>query len=186
VADYITKIPRKFILESGDIVTLKITDVEEKLAKDVIFRLWVPDVEAIYKYLIEKQGFEHVILAIPKGERYSLRKALNDVWELHLRLYNDGFIDAEVEVRREYFEHFNKRLNVVYEPFEFYEGLYDKLYVFYTPAREWIVKILDNFHIKLRKPNTLTPWKPIVMDIGMISAGLLICVLTKLTREDKE
>jgi len=139
---YVTMIPRKFILESGDTVTLKAIDVEEKLVKDTIFKLWVPDVEAICKYLIEKQGFEHVASTIPKGERYSLRKALGDVWELHLRLYDNGFIDAEVEVRREYLEHLNKRLNVVYEAFEFYRGLYDKLHIFYVSAGEWIVKII--------------------------------------------
>lgn len=177
---YVTMIPRKFILESGDTVTLKAIDVEEKLVKDTIFKLWVPDVEAICKYLIEKQGFEHVAPTIPKGERYSLRKALSDVWELHLRLYDNGFIDAEVEVRREYLKHLNKRLNVVYEAFEFYRGLYDKLHIFYAPAREWIVKIIDHFHVKLREPDTLTPWKPIV--IGIVVAGILSYALLKLTR----
>ena len=47
-----------------------------------------------------------------------MRNVLSDVWELHLRLYSDGFIEAEVEVRREYLEHLApRRLNVVYEAF---------------------------------------------------------------------
>ena len=64
---YVTMIPRKFILESGNTVTLRAIDVEEKLVEDTVFRLWVPDVEAVYKHLVEKQGFENAVPAIPKG-----------------------------------------------------------------------------------------------------------------------
>ena len=105
------------------------------------------------------------------------------MWELHLRLYDDGFIDAEIEVRREYLEHLNRRLNVVYEAFEFYRDLYGKLHVLYVPSGEWIVKIIDHFHIKLREPDTLTPWKPIV--IGIVVAGLFSYALLNLTRGGK-
>ncbi len=48
---YITVIPRRFILESGDVVTFTARDVEEKLVKNILFKLWVPDIEAVYKYL---------------------------------------------------------------------------------------------------------------------------------------
>ena len=47
-----------------------------------------------------------------------------------MRLYSDGFIDAEVEVRREYMEHLApRRLNVVYEAFEYYRDVCDKLHL---------------------------------------------------------
>ena len=48
---YTTAIPRKFILDSGEVVILTARDVEEKLVRDILFRLWVPDIEAVYKYL---------------------------------------------------------------------------------------------------------------------------------------
>ena len=114
---YVTMIPRRLTLESGNTVTLTALDVEEKLVKDTVFRLWVPDVEKVYRHLVEKHGFETAAPSIPKGERYSLRKVLSDIWELHVRLYDDGFIDAEVEVRRELIGHLFRRLNVVYEAF---------------------------------------------------------------------
>jgi len=33
-------------------------DVEEKLVKDTPFKLWVPDIEAVYSHLTSVQGFE--------------------------------------------------------------------------------------------------------------------------------
>jgi len=55
---YVTMIPRKFTLESGNTVTLTATDIEERLVKDTVFRLWVPDIERVYRHLIKKHGFE--------------------------------------------------------------------------------------------------------------------------------
>jgi len=178
---YMTVVPRKFVLESGDVIMLTARDVEEKLVKDTLFRLWVPDIEAVYKHLVNMQGFEPATLSISKGERYSLRKVLSDVWELHMRLYNDGFIDAEVEVRREYIEHLTpRRLNIVYEAFEHYRGVYDKLHIWYVPAHKWITQIIDHLNVKLREPDTLTPWRPIVL--GIVTAGLFAYALSKLAK----
>jgi len=178
---YITVIPRRFILESGDIVVLTAVDVEEKLVRDTVFRLWVPDIEWVYRYLLEKQCFEAAAPSVSKGERYSLRRALSDVWELHVRLYDDGFIDSEVEVRREFMEHLTpRRLNVVYDAFEFYRDAYNSLHIWYAPAREWVTNVIDHFHVKLREPDTLTPWKPIVL--GIAAAGLFTYALLKLRR----
>jgi len=182
---YTTVIPRKFVLDSGEVVTLTARDVEERLVKDILFRLWVPDIETVYEYLVEAQGFEAATPSVYKGERYSLRKVLSDVWELHVRLYDDGFIDAEVEVRREYFEHLTpRRLNVVYEAFEYYRGVYDKLHIWYVPARRWIVRIIDHLNVKLREPDTLTPWKPIVL--GIVAAGLFAYALSRLTKGGRQ
>jgi len=99
-----------------------------------------------------------------------------------VRLYDDGFIDAEVEVRREYVEHLTtpRRLNVVYEAYEYYRGVYDRLHIWYVPKRRWVVKIFDHFHVKLREPNTLTPWKPVVL--GIIVAGLFVYASSKLAK----
>ncbi len=183
---YITFIPKRFVLASGKVVELKAIDVEKGLVEKTLFRLWVPNIDDLYRYLIELQGFESAIPSFPRGERYSLRKVLGDVWELHLRLYSDGFIDAEIEIRREYLEHIaqSKRINVVYEPYEFYREFYDKLHVFYVPENDWIVRIEENFQIKLREPSTLTPWKPIV--VGAVFVGLLTYALYRLARGSEQ
>ncbi len=185
MSSYITVIPRRFILESGDVVVLTARNVEEKLVKNTVFRLWVPDIEAVYSYLINVQSFETATPSTYKGEKYSLRKILSDVWELHLRLYSDGFIDAEVEVRREYLEHLTpRRLNVVYEAFEYYRGVYDKLHLWYAPAGKWVIKVIDHLNIKLREPDTLTPWKPIVL--GIVVAGLFAYALSRLAKGGRQ
>lgn len=182
IGDYVTLVPRTFVLGSGKEVTLAARDVEERLTKETLFRLWVPDVEAVRKYLVEEQGFEAAVPSVPKGERYSLRKPLSDEWELHVRLYGDGFADAEVEVRREYFEHLARRLNVVYEAFEYYRGAYDRLHVWYAPEREWVVGVRDHFEVRLRRPDSLTPWAPVVL--GIVAAALAVTsyALSRLSR----
>jgi len=102
-----------------------------------------------------------------------------------VRLYDDGFIDAEIEVRREYMECLApRRLNVVYEAFEFYREVYNRLHIWYAPKREWITSIIDHFHVKLRELNTLTPWKPIVL--GMAVAGLSAYALSSLVKGDEQ
>jgi len=156
-------------------------DVEEKLVKNTVFRLWVPDIETACSYLVEVQSFEVAAPSIHKGERYSLRKVLSDIWELHLRLYSNGFIDAEVEVRRECLEHLTpRRLNVVYEAFEYYRGVYDKLHLWYVPTGKWVIKVIDHLSVKLREPDALTPWKPIV--IGIVATGLFAYALSRLAK----
>ena len=178
---YVTVVPRRFILESGNLVSLTANDIEEKLVKDTIFRLWVPDIENVYRHLVERQGFEIASPSIPRGEKYSLRRVLSNAWELHVRLYDDGFIDAEIEVRREFMEHLTpRRLNVVYEAFEFYREAYDRLHIWYAPTREWITRVIDHFHVKLREPDTLTPWKPVVL--GVVVAGLFMYALSRLVK----
>ncbi len=187
--DYITLIPRKFVLDSGEIVTLTAYDVEEKLTKETLFRLWIPRlyVEDLYKHFI-KEGFEKATPAWPKGEKYSLRKVLSDIWELHVRIYETGFIDAEVEVRREFIEHLttSRRINVIYEIFKFYRDVYDKLHVLYVPKRKWIVKVIDHFHVRLREPDSLTPWTPLVV-LGIVAIGIgAAMALSKLTKGEGE
>jgi len=181
VGVYATVIPRRFILEDGTEATLTARDVEERLTRETLFLLWVPCIDTVYSHLV-RQGFEKAVPAKSKGEKYSLRKPLDNTWELHLRLYREGYIEAEVEVRREYLEHLTagKRLNVVYEAYEYYREAYNKLHIKYTPADKWITKILDHLNVKLRPPNTLTPWKPIAL--GIIAAGLFTYALHRLEK----
>mgnify|MGYP000282918352 CR=1 FL=1 len=181
MGSYVTVIPRRFVLETGDVVVLTARDVEEKLVRDTLFRLWVPDIEAVYRYLTSVQGFEIATPSAHKDEKYSLRKVLSDVWELHLRLYSDGFIDAEVGVRREYIGNLApRRLNVVYEAFEYYRSVYNELHLWYVPAGKWIIKVIDHLNVKLREPDTLTPWKPIVL--GIVVTGLFVYALSRLAK----
>ena len=118
-----TYIPRRFVLDDGEEVVLKAIDVENMPKMGPMFKLYVPwdTVDKVHSHLINL-GFEPAYPSVSKGEKYTVRKKLYSPWELHLRVYGDGFIEAEVEVQREYLQHLgDKRIYVVYEAFEYYQ-----------------------------------------------------------------
>lgn len=179
---YETYIPRKFILDDGKVIQLTTKEIKEKLTKETLFQLYVPPehTEEIYKTL-KLQGFTKPELYLPKGEKYSLAKELYKPWELHIRIYENGFIESEIEISREYIQHLgNYRINVVYEAFNYYKETYNMLHIFYKPQRKWIIKIEDNFHVKIAPPKLLIPWKPIVAGIAIITTiGFITHTLSK-------
>lgn len=182
---YESYVPRRFVLDSGEVVTLPAEVVEDSLVKEPLFLLWVPSrlIEVLHAHLL-KMGFEEAFPSLPKGEVHSVRRLLEDPWELHLRIYADGFIESEVEVRREFVEHLgDRRMYVVYEAFEFYRDLYDTFHVYYRPSGKWVVKVLENFRVRVRPPQSLTPWKPVVAGVAALATvGLLIYALNRFSR----
>ncbi len=185
LTSYETYIPRRFILEDGKVISLTADIIKNTLTKKPIFLLYVPNtkIDALYSYL-KDIGFENAVLSTPKGEKYSIRLVLDYPWELHIRLYSDGFIESEVEVQREYFEHLGeRRLFVAYEAFEFFRGFYDRFHLFYKKEEKWVIKVLDNFRVRLNPPKSLTPWKPVVTGIVTLSVvGLLVYALKRLSK----
>jgi len=172
---YETLIPRKFVLDSGELVCLNANDVTS--TNTPLFLLYTPEKPKIlYRYLKAK-GFEDAKPSKYKRELFSVRKPIDKVWELHIRIYRNGFLEGEVEVRREYLEHLSKRRSfVVYEIYEWTKDLCSDLYIFYKPRRRWIVRIIDNFVVRLDPPSVLTPWKPIAVGVS----ALLLTILRKL------
>jgi len=183
LSEYTTYLPGHFKLRSGDEVLL----TPEELRKNP-FRLWIPEeyVEEVAETLLKKK-FEEAKLSISKGELYSLRKKIDPPWEIHVRIFRDGLIESEVEVQREYLEHLGrKKVPVVYEVFEYYEDVYDKLHIIYLPRRDWIVEIENHYEVKISPPSTLTKWEPIVVTVlAMGIVGVLLYALSKLS-EGKE
>lgn len=49
-----------------------------------------------------------------------------------------------------------QRLYVVYELFHFYSSTYDKLHII---SQRVGVSVVDNFHVRVRPPRVLTPWR---------------------------
>jgi len=67
--------------------------------------IWTPYLDRAKEVLI-KEGFRDTPLQIWKPEQvFGLVKPLDDVYEIHVRGYQDGTLDAEIEVPREYLEH---------------------------------------------------------------------------------
>ncbi|MGC9175355.1 MAG: hypothetical protein ACP5GO_05870 [Thermoprotei archaeon] len=141
------KLPSKYVLTEGNL------------------RLFVPKgkIEDVVRAL-NHSGFENVSLEFYKGEKYSLSLKLHNIWELHVRIYEDGFMDAHFEVSREYFEHLQyESVPAIYEVYTYYMSMYSKLHIFDNKAKKWIKEVKNYYFIKLRPPASLTEWKPIVI-----------------------
>ncbi len=181
-AGYETLVPSRFVLDDGRVMALSAKVAEEALSRETCFLLYVPpnNIDDVYSHL-KREGFEDVTLSICKGEKYSVRLPLTHPWELHIRLYDNGFIESEVEIQREYLEHLERRrINVVYEPFQWYNDIYDRLHIFYRPERRWVIGVREHLRVKLNPPQELTPWVYAVA--GAVVIGLLTYCLYKLER----
>lgn len=128
------------------------------------------DVLKKVKYALELEGFKYTPLQIWKKEQvFGLVKKIDNVWEMHVRGFRDGRLESEVEICRDYLEHLNDKYR--------------------KPISAPLCKILDKYNIpyqvigennnqktnSLKKPDTLTPWRPILATIFVILfLGLVI------------
>jgi hypothetical protein len=92
------------------------------------------------------------------GQVFGLVKPLDDVYEVHVRGYQDGTLDAEIDVSREYLEH------LIYGSYPYDHYLMEILKRHNIPHKE--VKPIESAQ-KPPKPATLTPWKPLLL-IGAV------------------
>ena len=116
------------------------------------------------------------------GEKYSLVMKIYNIWDLHVRIYPDGFIDSHFEVSREYLEHLTyETIPSIYEPFEFYRTAYNKLHIFDAVTKKWIKEVRSNYLVTLNPPSALTPWKPISVIAGVLAGiGFIAYALSRL------
>ena len=88
------------------------------------------------------------------GQVFGLVKRLDETWEMHVRGFGRGALEAEVEVPRDYFEHLNDRFRrdatPELEAILRYHGI---------PYR--ITGQLPRVLMELELPRRLTPWKPV-------------------------
>jgi hypothetical protein len=124
-------------------------------------KIWLKRVEQM---LIE-EGFRDTPLQIQKPNQiFGLVKKISDIWEMHVRGFENGSLDAEVEVSRDYLEHWDNRyrrsaINELTELLDQYSIQYE---ITGEPIR------LD---LRIEHPNTLTEWKP------LLTLGIVIGVL---------
>ena len=183
--DYVTYLPRTIELDDGSRIIL----TEDEVLRGIL-RLYVPPslIDKLNDYL-RKKGFSNAIPSLPKGEKYNLSKIIEPPWELHIRIYPNGFIEAEVEVSRDYFEHLSSeyRVPVIYEAYEYYREFYNELHIYDTSRKRWVVKVIDHYQIALRHPENLTPWKPVTITAVIIALlGLSAYALASLSKPKSE
>jgi len=117
------------------------------------------------KGVLVQEGFNDTVLqTIKPGQVFGLVRKLDNVWEMHVRGFNDGRLEAEIEVSRDYFEHLDDdyRRDATLE-------LTQILDTYQIPYRS--TGSLPQMGVILYPPKQLRPWKPVAAILGIL--GLL-------------
>jgi len=180
---YETYIPARFVLDDGTEEFVAASVVEERLSREPLFLLYVPP-QSISSVVSALRGRGFVEEPRGGGELYSFVRRLEDPWELRLRIFGDGFIEAVLGVGKSFADELGDiRLFVVYEPFGYYSQAYDRLHVFYKPRGKWLVKVLSHLFVRIRPPRILAPWKTVIASYEALTvAGPILYALSRLER----
>ncbi|QIW22757.1 hypothetical protein EWF20_00325 [Sulfolobus sp. S-194] len=112
------RLPKKIIYDdfTSEILPKEYVKVEGNL------RLYTSEIERLLRDL-KRAGFKETLLEIRKGEMYSLSKKIG-IWEIHIRIYPDGFLDSHLELSREYFQHLTfSSISFAYELYQMFPYL---------------------------------------------------------------
>ncbi|MQL56132.1 hypothetical protein [Acidianus ambivalens] len=176
-----TYLPRDVIYFDGTSAVLP----KEYVLKEGNLRLFVPrnKIEEVVNAL-RNSGFKDVNLKSNKGEKFYLSMKIYNVWELHVRIYDDGFIDGHFELSRDYLEYQQyQTIPSIYEVFDFYRIAYDKLHIYDAIAKKWIKEVRTQYLVTLNPPKSLTQWEPIAVIGGVLSAiGIIAYALSRLDK----
>jgi len=180
---YETYIPARFVLDDGTEEFVSASVVEERLSREPLFLLYVPP-QSISSVVSALRGRGFVEEPGGGGELYSLVRRLEDQWELRLRIFSDGFIEAVLGVEKSFADELGDiRLFVVYEPFGYYSQTYDRLHIFYKPREKWLVKVLGHLFVRIRPPRILAPWRTVTASYEALTvAGPILYALSRLER----
>lgn len=116
---------------------------------------------------LSREGFRDTLLQVVKqGQVFGLVKHLDERMQMHVRGFEGGVLESEIEPSNEYFEHLNPE--------------------FCRDATPELVEILKRHRIpytvtgnlqkvvRIKEPETLTPWMPFAVVGGVI--GFLVMI----------
>ncbi len=113
--------------------------------------------------ILAQENFATTSFQVPEqGQVFGLVKKLDDVWQWHVRGFNDGRLESHIEVSNDFLEHLNPehRRDASHESTQLLD-MYGMPY-----------KITGDFpviDIVFRSPEKLTPWKlPALIIAGTI------------------
>ena len=123
----------------------------------------------VVKEVLIQEGFQDTILQLRKpGQVFGLIKKLDNTWEIHVRGFEDGRLESEIEISRDYFEHFSDEYRT-----EATSELTQILDAYQIPYK--IIGSPSSSTVALYPPKALTPWKPIAAIGGIVAFfGFLI------------
>ena len=152
---------------------------EDYVLKEGNLRLFVPKtkIEEVVN-VMKRCGFREENVC--DGEKYSLVTRFFYYINLHVKIYDDGFIDGYFEVLqkdRKYL--YNHTIPSIYEVFEIYRTVYNNLYIFDNVANKWIREVSVHYIVTLNPPNSSPSFQLIVGPLSMV--GILAYPLSRLT-----
>jgi hypothetical protein len=113
------------------------------------------DLEVVRRILLSEGFYEPLLQGWRKGQVFGLVKPLNELVEVHVRGYEDGTLDAEVELSREYLEH------LWYGSKPYYGYLINILKRYNIPFS--IVKPIPPGPTYIEVPQNPIKWKPLLV-----------------------
>lgn len=108
------------------------------------------------KEVLAQEGFQHTSLQVIKpGQVFGLVRKAGDIWEMHVRGFDDGRLESEIEVSRDYLEHLNDKYRRDATPE--LKQILDASQISYRIEGD-----ISHSIIALPYPESVTPWKPLV------------------------
>ncbi len=177
---YVVYLPWHVKLEDGTRYKIPLSLIMRGLRNN-IFIIKIPSDEIRHAAMgLIDRGFKPTLLAVYKGESYSLSMKTYGPWELHARIFNDGTIESEVEINRDYLQHLvGPRFNVVYEIYELLRDYVSERKICIRPLSMCIGDVIENIGIELRAPKALIPWKPIAIITASLALTPILSNLSK-------
>lgn len=122
---------------------------------------------------LEEFGFYSPLLQEDHRQVYGLIKELDEVYQLHIRVFSDGLVEGEIEPRAIYLEHLNSKYS--YSAHQQLEWLFRVLSINYVVRRPTPYSCLAP---SVNKPKNLTNIPQIVG--GLATAVIAVAVLDEL------
>jgi len=140
--------------------------IEMEYEKVKVYGVGLADIEQI----LREEGFQDTLLQVQKpGQVFGLVKRLDppwEIWEMHVRGFEDGHLEAEIEISRDYLEHLDDRYRR--------SAGTELSQLLSKHGVPHVVERGGNVKLDLEVPETLTPWKMIAVALGVIALALYV------------
>ncbi len=115
-------------------------------------REWLQMVKEV---LIQESFSGTMLQTVKPNQVFGVVKKVDNVWEMHVRGFSDGSLESEIEISRDYLEHFDDtyRRDATLELTQ----ILDAYSIPYESKGS-----LPQMSVTLYPPKQLTPWKPLL------------------------
>lgn len=72
-------------------------------------------------------------------------------------------------------------MSIIYEIADILQAIGTPIYLFYKKSRSHVASTIDDYNLRLKRPQNLTEWKPII--IGAVTAGVIVLLIWTLSKK---